>query len=45
VRLGCSYIQLDAPHYPLLIDPGWRAFYHRARLVAGTLAGVWDRAG
>jgi 5-methyltetrahydropteroyltriglutamate--homocysteine methyltransferase len=27
VRLGCSYIQLDAPHYPLLIDPGWRAFY------------------
>jgi 5-methyltetrahydropteroyltriglutamate--homocysteine methyltransferase len=27
VRLGCSYIQLDAPHYPLLLDPGWRAFY------------------
>jgi 5-methyltetrahydropteroyltriglutamate--homocysteine methyltransferase len=27
VRLGCGYIQLDAPHYPLLIDPGWRAFY------------------
>lgn len=27
VRLGCSYIQLDAPHYPLLIDPFWRAFY------------------
>ncbi len=27
VRLGCSYIQLDAPHYPLLIDPAWRAFY------------------
>jgi 5-methyltetrahydropteroyltriglutamate--homocysteine methyltransferase len=27
VRLGCSYIQLDAPHYPLLIDPVWRAFY------------------
>ena len=27
VRLGCTYIQLDAPHYPLLIDPGWRAFY------------------
>lgn len=26
-RLGCSYIQLDAPHYPLLIDPAWRAFY------------------
>ncbi|HEX6932280.1 MAG TPA: cobalamin-independent methionine synthase II family protein [Streptosporangiaceae bacterium] len=27
VRLGCGYIQLDAPHYPLLIDPSWRAFY------------------
>ena len=27
VRLGCSYIQLDAPHYPLLVDPAWRAFY------------------
>ena len=26
-RLGCQYIQLDAPHYPLLIDPKWRAFY------------------
>jgi len=26
-RLGCTYIQLDAPHYPLLIDSGWRAFY------------------
>ncbi len=27
VRLGCTYLQLDAPHYPLLLDPGWRAFY------------------
>jgi 5-methyltetrahydropteroyltriglutamate--homocysteine methyltransferase len=26
-RLGCTYVQLDAPHYPLLIDPKWRAFY------------------
>ena len=26
-RLGCTYIQLDAPHYPLLIDPDTRAFY------------------
>jgi len=26
-RLGCSYIQIDAPHYPLLIDPKTRAFY------------------
>ena len=27
VRLGGTYLQLDAPHYPLLLDPGWRAFY------------------
>jgi 5-methyltetrahydropteroyltriglutamate--homocysteine methyltransferase len=27
VRLGCDYIQLDAPHYPLLIDEQWRSFY------------------
>jgi 5-methyltetrahydropteroyltriglutamate--homocysteine methyltransferase len=27
VRLGCTYVQLDAPHYPLLIDPAWREFY------------------
>lgn len=26
-RLGAGYIQLDAPHYPLLVDPGTRAFY------------------
>jgi 5-methyltetrahydropteroyltriglutamate--homocysteine methyltransferase len=26
-RLGATYLQLDAPHYPLLIDPAWRAFY------------------
>jgi 5-methyltetrahydropteroyltriglutamate--homocysteine methyltransferase len=26
-RLGCGYAQLDAPHYPLLIDPFWRGFY------------------
>jgi 5-methyltetrahydropteroyltriglutamate--homocysteine methyltransferase len=26
-RLGASYIQLDAPHYPLLIDPRYREFY------------------
>ncbi len=24
---GATYIQLDAPHYPLLIDPETRAFY------------------
>jgi 5-methyltetrahydropteroyltriglutamate--homocysteine methyltransferase len=26
-RQGATYVQLDAPHYPLLLDPGWRAFY------------------
>lgn len=29
VRLGATYIQLDAPQYPLLIDPGYRDFYER----------------
>ena len=27
VRLGAEYLQLDAPHYPLLLDPAYRAFY------------------
>jgi 5-methyltetrahydropteroyltriglutamate--homocysteine methyltransferase len=27
VRLGATYIQLDAPHYPLLVDPRYRDFY------------------
>jgi methionine synthase II (cobalamin-independent) len=27
VRLGATYIQLDAPHYPLLIDSAYREFY------------------
>ena len=26
-RLGAQYIQLDAPHYPLLVDPKMRDFY------------------
>jgi 5-methyltetrahydropteroyltriglutamate--homocysteine methyltransferase len=26
-RLGATYLQLDAPHYPLLLDERWRAFY------------------
>ena len=26
-RLGCTYVQLDAPHYPLLLDPAYRDFY------------------
>ena len=29
VRLGATYIQLDAPHYPLLLDPKTRKFYER----------------
>ena len=29
VRLGATYIQLDAPHYPLLVDPRYRDFYER----------------
>jgi 5-methyltetrahydropteroyltriglutamate--homocysteine methyltransferase len=27
VRLGAEYLQLDAPHYPLLLDPSYRDFY------------------
>ena len=27
VRLGASYIQIDAPHYALLVDPQTRSFY------------------
>ena len=27
VRLGATYIQLDAPHYPLLLNPKTRIFY------------------
>jgi len=27
VRLGATYIQLDAPHYPLLLAPETRTFY------------------
>ena len=26
-RRGATYLQLDAPHYPLLLDERWRAFY------------------
>jgi 5-methyltetrahydropteroyltriglutamate--homocysteine methyltransferase len=28
-RLGAKYIQIDAPHYGLLIDPRTRAFYEK----------------
>lgn len=41
VRLGSRYIQIDAPHYALLIDPRTRAFYEEQ---AGS-SGRWlDRA-
>ncbi|MGH2671214.1 MAG: cobalamin-independent methionine synthase II family protein, partial [bacterium] len=40
-RLGATYIQIDAPHYALLVDPRTRAFYEEQ---AGS-AGRWlDRA-
>jgi 5-methyltetrahydropteroyltriglutamate--homocysteine methyltransferase len=29
VSLGCTYIQIDAPHYTLLLDPQYREFYAR----------------
>jgi 5-methyltetrahydropteroyltriglutamate--homocysteine methyltransferase len=29
VRLGASYIQVDAPHYGLLLDPRTRIFYEK----------------
>lgn len=41
VRLGCTYVQLDAPHYPLLVDPLWRDFYESR----GWPAGRWLELG
>ena len=41
VRLGATYIQLDAPHYPLLLDPGTRAFYE----ARGWNTDQWLQAG
>jgi 5-methyltetrahydropteroyltriglutamate--homocysteine methyltransferase len=29
VRLGATYIQIDAPHYGLLLDPNTRVFYEK----------------
>ena len=43
-RLGCTYIQLDAPHYPLLIDPATRAFYEGQGWTADALARPRHRA-
>jgi 5-methyltetrahydropteroyltriglutamate--homocysteine methyltransferase len=41
VRLGATYIQLDAPHYPLLLDPAYRDFYASR----GWPAGRWLELG
>lgn len=29
VRLGATYIQIDAPHYAMLVDPAYREFYEQ----------------
>src|SRR2546428_9521790 len=34
VRLGAVYIQLDAPHYPLLVDPTYRRVFAKPRPAA-----------
>lgn len=34
-RLGATYIQIDAPHYPLLVDPATRAFYEERAVQSG----------
>jgi len=34
-RLGATYIQIDAPHYALLIDPATRGFYEQQAAQAG----------
>lgn len=41
VRLGATYIQLDAPHYPLLLDASYRDFYESR----GWEAGRWVDLG
>ena len=41
VRLGATYIQIDAPHYGLLLDPRTRAFYERQ---AGSVKWWLERA-
>lgn len=41
VRCGATYIQLDAPHYPLLLDSRYREFYESL----GWNTGKWLQAG
>ena len=38
VRLGATYVQLDAPHYALALDPAWTAFYGARGWAADWLA-------
>ena len=47
-RLGCTYIQLDAPHYPLLIDAAHSRVLRGARggrPSAGSTAGSSSTTG
>lgn len=41
VRLGATYLQLDAPHYTMILDPGYRTFYSER----GWPAERWLEAG
>lgn len=34
VGLGATYIQLDAPHYSLVLDPAWSDFYASQGMIA-----------
>ena len=44
VRLGATYIQLDAPHYPLLVDPGVPRLLRESRLARRAVARARARA-
>ena len=44
VRLGATYIQIDAPHYALLIDPQTRPFYEEQAGQAGSVERWLERA-
>lgn len=41
VNLGCTYFQIDAPHYTLLLDPEFREFYTQR----GKLGDQWLNFG
>ena len=43
-RLGATYIQIDAPHYALLVDPATCAFYQEQAGGASSLEHWLDRA-